>query len=149
MKPINFWFQLHLLCSWIHYKKCHGDIFSQCNSQNSMISFDYSWFLGKNISKMLSPDLKLHNLYCHKVYMWFHAQLTQKILNVTNLVTLAIIIRAINSLLAFSQYYVQLYSYLYIDSQNWNNKVISWGFLLRQLILCKRQLFSHKFNCWL
>ena len=24
---------------------------------------------------------------------------------------------------------------------------ISWGFLLRQL--CKRQLFSQKFNCWL
>ena len=29
-------------------------------------------------------------------------------------------------------------------SMNWFN---SWGFLLRQL--CKRQLFSQKFNCWL
>ena len=24
------------------------------------------WFLGKNISNFVSPDLKLHNLYCHK-----------------------------------------------------------------------------------
>jgi hypothetical protein len=45
VKPIDFWFQLHLLCSWIHYKKIHGDIFSQwvigqgkiCNSLKSKI----------------------------------------------------------------------------------------------------------------
>ena len=35
------------------------------NSQNSIISFDYSWFLGKNLSNFIYPDLKLHNLYCH------------------------------------------------------------------------------------
>ena len=37
------------------------------NSQNSIISFEYSWFLGKNISNFVSPDLKIHNLYCHTV----------------------------------------------------------------------------------
>ena len=27
------------------------------------------WFLGKNLSNFVSPDLKLHNMYCHK-YRW-------------------------------------------------------------------------------
>ena len=35
------------------------------NSQNSMISFDYSWFLAKNISNFVSLPWKLHNRYCH------------------------------------------------------------------------------------
>ena len=38
--------------------------------QNSIISFDYSWFLGKNISNFVFPNyLKLHNLYCHNLHM--------------------------------------------------------------------------------
>ena len=34
------------------------------NSQNSMISFDYCWFLSKNLYKFVSFAWKLHNLYC-------------------------------------------------------------------------------------
>ena len=44
------------------------------NLQNSMISFDYSWFLAKNISNFVSLPCKLHNRYCHivrKTY-WKH-----------------------------------------------------------------------------
>ena len=36
------------------------------NSQNSIISFGYAcWFLSKNLSNSVSPNLKLHNRYCH------------------------------------------------------------------------------------
>ena len=35
------------------------------NSQNSIISFDYSWFLAKNLSSFVSLPWKLHNRYCH------------------------------------------------------------------------------------
>ena len=35
------------------------------NSQNSMISFEYSWFLAKNISNFVSLPWNLHNRYCH------------------------------------------------------------------------------------
>ena len=35
------------------------------NSQNSMISFDYNWFLAKNLSNLVSFPWKLHNRYCH------------------------------------------------------------------------------------
>ena len=35
------------------------------NLQNSMISFDYSWFLAKNLSNFVSLPWKLHNSYCH------------------------------------------------------------------------------------
>ena len=35
------------------------------NLQNSMISFDYTWFLAKNLSNFVSFPLKLHNRYCH------------------------------------------------------------------------------------
>ena len=35
------------------------------NSQNSIISFDHSWFLAKNISNFVSFPWKLHNRYCH------------------------------------------------------------------------------------
>ena len=38
------------------------------NSQNSIISFDYNWFLGKNLSNLVSPDLKLHYPYCHNLH---------------------------------------------------------------------------------
>ena len=31
------------------------------------------WFLGKNLSTFVSPNLKLHNLYCHKAY-WFNTR---------------------------------------------------------------------------
>ena len=37
------------------------------NSQNSMISFDYSWFVAKNSSNFVSLPWKLHNRYCHSV----------------------------------------------------------------------------------
>ena len=30
------------------------------------LTIAYSWFVGKNLSNFLSPDLKLHNPYCHK-----------------------------------------------------------------------------------
>ena len=32
-----------------------------------MISFDYSWFLAKNISNFVSLPWKLHNRYCHNL----------------------------------------------------------------------------------
>ena len=35
------------------------------NSQNSMISFDYSWCLAKNLSHFVSLPWKLLNRYCH------------------------------------------------------------------------------------
>ena len=35
------------------------------NSQNSIISFDFSWFLAKNLSNFVSLPWKLHNRYCH------------------------------------------------------------------------------------
>ena len=35
------------------------------NSQNSIISFDYSWFLAKNLSNVVSLAWKLHNRYRH------------------------------------------------------------------------------------
>ena len=31
-----------------------------------MISFDYSWFLAKNLSNFVSLPWKFHNPYCHK-----------------------------------------------------------------------------------
>ena len=34
-------------------------------SQNSRITFDYSWFLAKNLSNFVSLPWKLHNRYCH------------------------------------------------------------------------------------
>ena len=36
------------------------------NLQNSMISFDFSWFLAKNLSNFVSLPWKLHNRYCHR-----------------------------------------------------------------------------------
>ena len=35
------------------------------NYQNLGISFDYSWFLAKNLSNFVSLPWKLHNWYCH------------------------------------------------------------------------------------
>ena len=39
------------------------------NLQNSMISFDYSWFLAKNHSNFVTLPRKLHNRYCHNVHI--------------------------------------------------------------------------------
>jgi hypothetical protein len=38
------------------------------NSQSSIISLDYSWFLAKNLSKFVSLPWKLHNRYCQSWY---------------------------------------------------------------------------------
>ena len=35
------------------------------NSQNLVISFEYSWFLAKNLSNFVSLPWKLHNRKCH------------------------------------------------------------------------------------
>ena len=40
------------------------------NSQNSIISFDYSWFLWKNLSDFVSLPWKLHNRYCHTAHFY-------------------------------------------------------------------------------
>ena len=40
------------------------------NLQNSMISFDYSWFLAKNLSNFVSLSWKLHNRYCHNLHLY-------------------------------------------------------------------------------
>ena len=37
--------------------------------QLSIISFDYSWFLDKNLSNFVSLPGKLHNRYCHNRYL--------------------------------------------------------------------------------
>ena len=37
------------------------------NSQNLVISFEYSWFLAKNLSNFVSLPWKLHNRKCHIV----------------------------------------------------------------------------------
>ena len=47
-----------------------GQFLTAChyfNSQNSLISFDYSWFLANNLSNFVSLPWKLHNPYCHSV----------------------------------------------------------------------------------
>ena len=36
---------------------------------NLVISFDYSWFLAKNLSNFVSPSWKLNNPYYHNVYL--------------------------------------------------------------------------------
>ena len=41
------------------------------NSQNSMISFEYSWCLAKNLSNFVSHPCKLHNRYCHTAATYF------------------------------------------------------------------------------
>ena len=38
------------------------------NSQNLIISFEYSWYLGKNLSYFVSLPWKLHNRKCHTVH---------------------------------------------------------------------------------
>ena len=37
------------------------------NSQNSIISFDFRWFLAKNLSNFVFLPWKLHNQYCHMI----------------------------------------------------------------------------------
>ena len=48
---VKFW---HFLTARHHF-----------NSPNLVISFDYSWFLAKNLSSFVSLLWKLHNRYCH------------------------------------------------------------------------------------
>ena len=36
------------------------------NSQNLIILFDYSWFLAKNLSNLVSLPWEPHNWYCHR-----------------------------------------------------------------------------------
>ena len=38
------------------------------NFQNLVISFEYSWFLAKNLSNFVSLPWKLHNRECHSVH---------------------------------------------------------------------------------
>ena len=38
------------------------------NSQNLVISFEYSWFLAKNLSNFVPLPWKLHNQYCHTAW---------------------------------------------------------------------------------
>ena len=40
------------------------------NFQNLVISFEYSWFLDKNLSNFVSLPSKLHNRECHKLRKW-------------------------------------------------------------------------------
>ena len=40
------------------------------NSQNSMIFFGYVDFYPKNLSNFVSLPWKLHNRYCHSIYVW-------------------------------------------------------------------------------
>ena len=60
------------------------------NLQNSMISFDCSWFLAKNLSNYVSFPWKLHNRYCHnwlmnlKTYQWGYEINARNIINVIN-----------------------------------------------------------------
>ena len=42
---------------------------SYSSSPNLVISFDYSWFLAKNVSNFVPPAWKLHNRYCHSIYI--------------------------------------------------------------------------------
>ena len=47
------------------------------NSQNLVISFEYSWFLAKNISNFVSLPWKLYNRKCHNVDVaWIHGKTT-------------------------------------------------------------------------
>ena len=39
------------------------------NSQNLVISFEYSWFLAKNLSNFVSLNWKLHNQECHSKHI--------------------------------------------------------------------------------
>ena len=52
----------------IFYIKNHpnlSDFLKLKNSQNSIISFDYSWFSAKNLSNFVFLPWKLHNRHCH------------------------------------------------------------------------------------
>ena len=58
----DFWHRKFTLKvqKWYFLKNCH-----QMETQNLVISFDYSWFLGKNLYNFIPPVWKLHNPYCH------------------------------------------------------------------------------------
>ena len=44
------------------------------NLQNSMISFDCSWFVAKNLSNFISLPWTFHNRYCHNMHIWHSKQ---------------------------------------------------------------------------
>ena len=50
------------------------------HSQISIISFDYSWFLAKNLSNFVSLPWKLHNQYRHNGSHSMHCPLTESII---------------------------------------------------------------------
>ena len=52
--------------NWL-WKSNFGTFWCNANSQNSIISFDYSWLLGKNLSNFVPPAWKLDNPYFHQV----------------------------------------------------------------------------------
>ena len=54
---VKFWYFLTAL----HYS----------NFQNLVISFEYSWFLAKNLSNFVSLPWKLHNRECHTQQSWY------------------------------------------------------------------------------
>ena len=62
------------------------------NFQNLVISFEYSWFLAKNLSNFVSLPWKLHNRECHNVYfpmvyhtfIWNHVSWHSRVLNMTH-----------------------------------------------------------------
>ena len=63
---IDFWsrkFTMNVKL-WHCLTPCHYS-----NSQNSIISFDYSWFLDKNLSNFVFLRWKLHNRHCHTVHL--------------------------------------------------------------------------------
>ena len=41
------------------------------DSPNLVISFDYSWFLAKNLSNLVSFPWKLYNRHCHSLHVPF------------------------------------------------------------------------------
>ena len=61
---------------WHFLTACHYS-----NSPNLVISFDYSWFLAKNLSNFVSLPWKLLNRYCHNWRTsanWSHGSLKWK-----------------------------------------------------------------------
>ena len=50
------------------------------NLQNSIISFDYSWFLDNNLSNFVPLAWKPHNPYCHTPRLQLNTPITTRIL---------------------------------------------------------------------
>ena len=60
----DFWHRKFTLKvqNWHFLTNCHW-----METQNLVISFNYSWFLAKNFSNFVSLAWKLHNRYCHYI----------------------------------------------------------------------------------